>query len=51
MAEARRVAREIWDQINGVNLRENILPTRQRARLVLHKAADHSVDGIALRRM
>lgn len=50
-AEARRVAREIWDQINGVNLRENILPTRQRARLVLHKAADHSVDAVALRRM
>lgn len=50
-AEARRAAREIWDQINGVNLRENILPTRQRARLVLHKAADHSVDAVALRRM
>jgi len=50
-AEARRVAREIWDEINGVNLRENILPTRQRARLVLHKAADHSVDAVALRRM
>jgi type I pantothenate kinase len=50
-AEARRVGREIWDQINRVNLRENILPTRQRARLVLHKSADHSVDGIALRRM
>ncbi|WP_343714991.1 type I pantothenate kinase [Inquilinus sp.] len=49
--EARRAAREIWDQINGVNLRENILPTRQRARLVLHKAADHSVDAVALRRM
>ena len=50
-AEARRVAREIWDRINGVNLRENILPTRQRARLVLHKSADHSVDAVALRRM
>jgi type I pantothenate kinase len=50
-AEARRAAREIWDQINGVNLRENILPTRQRARLVLHKSADHSVDAVALRRM
>lgn len=50
-AEARHAAREIWDQINGVNLRENILPTRQRARLVLHKAADHSVDAVALRRM
>ena len=50
-AEARRVAREIWDKINRVNLRENILPTRQRARLVLHKASDHSIDGVALRRM
>ena len=30
-------ARDIWRTINGVNLRENIKPTRERARLVLEK--------------
>lgn len=47
--EARRVARRIWREINGLNLRENILPTRERARVVLRKAADHSVREIRLR--
>jgi type I pantothenate kinase len=44
-------AREIWSTINGVNLRENIMPTRERARLVLEKGADHSVGRIRLRKM
>lgn len=50
-AEARRTAREIWRKINLANLHENILPTRQRASLVLRKRADHSVDEIWLRRV
>lgn len=49
--EAVAVAGNIWRQINLVNLHENIQPTRERARLVLHKSADHSVDEIWLRRM
>ncbi len=48
---ARRTAREIWRSINLVNLRENILPTRQRASLVLRKRADHSVREVWLRRV
>ena len=36
-AEAVATAREIWRTINGVNLRENIAPTRERAQLVLEK--------------
>src|SRR5207244_1116410 len=36
-AEAVDTATSIWRQINLVNLRENILPTRQRADLVLKK--------------
>jgi len=44
-------AREIWSTINGVNLRENIMPTRERARLVLEKRADHAVGRIRLRKM
>jgi type I pantothenate kinase len=33
LAQAREVARRIWREINLVNLRENILPTRTRADL------------------
>ena len=36
---------EIWRGINLKNLEENILPTRQRARLILRKAANHHVDS------
>jgi type I pantothenate kinase len=49
-AEAVATAREIWRTINGVNLRENIQPTRERARLVLEKDADHRVRRVRLRR-
>jgi type I pantothenate kinase len=50
-ADAREVARNIWRSINLVNLQENILPTRQRASLVLRKRADHAVDEVWLRRV
>jgi type I pantothenate kinase len=49
--EAVETARGIWERINLVNLRQNILPTRQRARLLLRKGADHQVREIRLRRM
>ncbi|MFC3125350.1 type I pantothenate kinase [Pseudoroseomonas globiformis] len=49
--EARAMASKIWDAINLPNLRENILPTRERARLVLRKGADHRVQEVRLRRM
>jgi len=45
------MARSIWTSINGLNLNENILPTRERATLVLEKGADHSVEGVRLRRL
>jgi len=51
LAEAREIARGIWRDINLVNLQENILPTRQRARLVLRKGSDHAVEQVWLRRM
>ena len=41
---ARARALDIWRSINLKNLEENILPTRQRARLILRKEADHHVD-------
>ena len=48
--EATAVATEIWEKINEVNLFENILPTRERATLILQKAADHSIERVRLRR-
>ncbi len=44
-------ARFIWRTINQKNLRQNILPTRGRARLILHKAIDHHVCQVDLRRI
>lgn len=49
--EARSRALEIWQTINLRNLEENILPTRQRARLILRKGDDHGVASVALRRI
>ena len=46
---AREKALSIWNEINAVNLRENILPTRTRAFLILEKGADHSVRRVTLR--
>jgi type I pantothenate kinase len=42
-------ARNVWASINRPNLRENILPSRRRADLVLEKAADHGVRRVRLR--
>ncbi|MCO5120184.1 MAG: type I pantothenate kinase [Burkholderiaceae bacterium] len=50
-AQAREVAHEIWTNINLLNLRENILPTRERANLVLRKRADHTIGEIRLRQI
>ena len=49
--EARVTALSIWRSINLVNLRENILPTRQRADLILRKGTDHAVETVALRKL
>ena len=50
-AEAETFALGAWDNINLVNLRENILPTRSRADLILKKAANHTVEEVMLRRV
>lgn len=47
VAEARR----IWREINGLNLHENVLPTRERAQLILEKAADHRIANVQLRKI
>src|SRR3954462_12696266 len=49
--QAMETATSIWQRINLINLRENILPTRQRAHLILKKAASHLVQEVALRKL
>jgi type I pantothenate kinase len=49
-SQATAVAEAIWREINAVNLRENIEPTRSRARLVLEKGPDHAVRRVRLKR-
>ncbi|MEE6032839.1 type I pantothenate kinase [Avibacterium paragallinarum] len=48
--EAVVTASKIWEDINGKNLRENILPTRERANLILTKGANHAVEKVKLKR-
>ncbi len=49
--EAVAVALGLWEKINLPNLRENILPTRPRASLVLRKGASHMIEEVALRKL
>jgi type I pantothenate kinase len=49
--EAVKTATTIWTRINLRNLHENILPTRQRADLILKKSESHLVEQVALRKL
>ncbi|MGV2990354.1 type I pantothenate kinase [Vibrio sp. E150_011] len=48
--EASQKARNIWHSINGKNLAQNILPTRERAQLILEKGPNHCVERVHLRK-
>jgi type I pantothenate kinase len=50
-AEAIDFAEGLWGRINLVNLNENVLPTRQRASLILRKGASHRIEQVSLRRL
>ena len=50
-ADALEIAQGLWNRTNLANLRENILPTRPRADLILKKGVDHSVEQVALRKL
>ena len=41
----------IWDQINGKNLRENIIGTKYHAQLIMEKTENHMVKRILLRKI
>ncbi len=49
--EAVETAKGIWRDINLVNLRENIIPTRERADLILEKGTNHRVTGVYQRKL
>ena len=49
--EADATADDIWDRINGPNLRTNVLPSRSRADVILRKGSDHVVERVQLRKL
>lgn len=49
--EALQMAERLWSRINLTNLRENVLPTRRRADLVLCKGRSHLIEEVSLRRL
>lgn len=49
--EAIETARTLWRTINLPNLQHNVLPTRERAHLILEKGRDHAVRRVRLRRL
>jgi type I pantothenate kinase len=48
---AQAIAESLWENINLKNLRQNILPTRPRADLILRKAPNHLIEQVALRKL
>ncbi len=49
--EVLEYGQNLWNNINLTNLRENILPTRPRADLILRKGSNHLVKQVALRKL
>lgn len=49
--EIIKFAERVWREINEVNLVENILPFQPRARLILTKDQNHSVQNVYLRKL
>jgi type I pantothenate kinase len=49
--EALNLAETIWTEVNELNLKENILPYKERATLILVKDPNHQVDQVYLRKV
>lgn len=49
--QARTLAGEFWDQVNGPNLDLNIRSTRGRATAILRKGPDHQVSWVRIRKV
>ena len=50
LEESIEISKRIWKEINFENLIHNILPTRNRADLILFKNNNHHIDCIKLRK-
>ncbi|EDP67924.1 pantothenate kinase [Carnobacterium sp. AT7] len=48
--EAFEMARGVWKTVNLENLKEFILPTKNRAELIIHKTENHYIDQILLKK-
>ncbi len=48
--EAINTATQLWKEINLLNLKQNILPTRDRASLIMTKIANHEINSVKLRK-
>jgi type I pantothenate kinase len=48
---AQAVAEGLWQNINLKNLRQNILPTRPRADIILRKGRNHFIEKVSLRKL
>ncbi len=49
--ESEKLARDIWNRINLPNLRQNILPTRLRADLIIEKNSEHKIRSVRIRKI
>ena len=48
--EAVDIATSLWNEINLMNLKANILPTREHTTLIMTKSANHSLNQVRLRK-
>ncbi|GGH87468.1 type I pantothenate kinase [Pullulanibacillus pueri] len=46
--QLHQMAKTVWDTINGKNLREHILPTKEKADIIVKKASDHTINEIQI---
>lgn len=51
LAESKKMATQIWNEINKPNLHDNILPTKYRADLILKKGSNHFVKNVKVRKL
>lgn len=51
LEESIAMANKIWNEINKPNLHDNILPTKYRADLILHKGSNHFVENVKVRKI
>ncbi|MCL2858604.1 MAG: type I pantothenate kinase [Streptococcaceae bacterium] len=49
-ADAMKLARDTWANVNHPNLQDYIQPTRSRAEVIVHKTENHYVDKIYLKK-